>query len=145
MSFFTYELFLSVFPWCLSAISLTCAYCLSNGKAIIGRYVGVVAAIGWSAYGLIFDQLSFFFSHMIFGFIYVNAIYKFNSKRDQYKATFEEQNAEIARLKAALEKKRIKEDRQLSIKLSQIKKIAYSAEKNLIRIREIAKDASLDN
>ena len=141
LAWFTYANFLVIYPWLLNATSLTCAYCLSNSKVVLGRYIGVVAATGWSVYGILINELSFFFANIIFAWIYGSAIYKFNSKRDEYKATFEEQKAEIERLQKELEKKRIKEEKILDAKRDQIKRIAARAEKNLEEIRELANAA----
>jgi hypothetical protein len=116
--------FLLIYPWVLNAMSLTGAYCLSNSKVIFGRYVGACAAVGWAAYGVLISEWSFLVANVVFCYIYVSAIYKFNRKRDEYKASFEEQAAEIARLQKALTKNHEKSQRILDIRETKLQKLA---------------------
>lgn len=130
---FSYEVFLTFFPWGLNLLSLTCAFCLSNGKIIFGRYIGAIAAIGWSSYGFLIEEYSFLVANIIFLFIYASAIVKFNLKRDEYKATFEEQEITIKRLHKELNLRVKKEDRILNSKKEKLRKIST-------RIKEMAKE-----
>jgi hypothetical protein len=103
-----------------------------------GRWLGVTAAIGWSSYGVLIDDYSFFIANIIFLWIYASALYKFNRKRDEYKATFEEQQAQITKLKKQVDRTHAQKEKQLSEKEAKIRKIAERAEKNLIDIRALA-------
>lgn len=136
---FTLELFTQYYPTILNCISLTCAYSLNNHKVTFGRWCGVCAAIGWSTYGVLIDDYSFFVANIIFLWIYASALYKFNTKRDEYKATFEEQKAEIMKLNKELDKKHAKNERTLDAKKAKMLKIAERARKNLLEIEELAK------
>lgn len=141
ITIFTLELFTQYYPTILNSISLTCAYCLNNHKVTLGRWCGVTAAIGWSSYGVLIDDYSFFVANLIFLWIYASALYKFNRKRDQYKATFDEQKAEIAQLHKELDKKQAKNEKALDIKTAKMIKIAERAKKNLEDIEDLVKEA----
>lgn len=136
---FTKEFFVQYYPTILNGVSLICAYCLNNSKLTIGRWCGVTAAIGWSSYGVLIDDYSFFVANIIFLWIYASALYKFNRKRDQYKATFEEQKAEIEKLHKELDIKQAKNERVLKNKADKMIKVAERARKNLADIEDIVK------
>lgn len=137
MEHLTYQNFIMVLPWLLNCCSLTCAYCLSNGKIKAGRYVGVLAATGWSSYGFLIEEYSFFFANIIFLYIYINAIIKFNKKRDDYKKTFDEQKHEIEILEKKLDNRVKKEDKILDLKKKELLKIALIAKENLKNIEKL--------
>lgn len=113
-STFTLALFTQYYPTLLNGISLTCAYCLNNHKVTLGRWFGVTAAIGWSSYGVLIDDYSFFIANLIFLWIYASALYKFNRKRNEYKATFEDMEEEIANLKKQLNREKFKKNRAIN-------------------------------
>jgi hypothetical protein len=128
---------IEIFPWVLNTFSLTTAYCLSNGKITVGRYIGAIAAIGWSTYGFLIEEYSFLFANIIFLYIYSSAIIKFNSKRDEYKETFEEQKEIIEKLHKELNERIKKEDKILNLKKEKIRKIANIAKENLKNIESL--------
>ncbi len=139
---FTINNFLMMYPWILNGTSLLCAYCLSNHKVTAGRYIGVVAATGWSTYGLLINELSFFFANIIFAWIYGSAIVKFNSKRDEYKATFADLESENLLLKKDNSKKS-KELSDLKVELSILKKTKKTEVKMNKFITKIEKEIAV--
>lgn len=147
-STFTFAVFIQYYPTLLNCVSLTCAYCLNNHKVTIGRWFGVFAALGWSSYGLLIDDYSFLVANIIFLWIYANALYKFNRKRDEYKATFEEQQAEIEKLQRQLDREILKKQKRmnrdyakkeklLGEKEAKLKQVVQRMESNLKDLNEI--------
>lgn len=126
-SYLTYENFLTAYPWIVNLLSLTCAYLLSNGKVVYGRLLGAFAAINWMIFGYLSDQYAFLFANIIFFMIYTSAVIKFRSKRDSYKETFAEQEAQIKKLERSLEKKTRAAERTLAARELKIKRNAEKA------------------
>lgn len=82
----------------MNIISMIAAWCLSNQKVIIGRYLGACSASLFILYGVITNQPAFIIADIIFLYIYISAVMKFNKKRDSYKlkaATDEETIAQM--------------------------------------------------
>jgi len=88
----------SAFSWLLNLLSLTAAYCLSNHKVKVGRFVAAIAALGWIGYGVLIDEMSFIVANCVFAYIYISAIRKFSSKQDDYKT----ENSELKAKNQAL-------------------------------------------
>lgn len=133
----TMKNFLIALPWMLNSTSLLGAYCLSNHKVTFGRYVGVFASMGWGLYGFLIQEYSFVFSNMIFFYIYASAVYKFNKKRDEYKATFEEQELKIENLHKELDKKRAQMEKEYQSKQKTLNKIKDNIRKQLVDLDKI--------
>lgn len=114
------------YPWGLSVVSLVCVYCLSNHRVVLGRYIGVLSAIGWGSYGYLNDQIFFIFTHVIFATIYINAILKFNQKRDAYRNLSAEQQQEIETLRQALDEKHAKRSKMLASHEKRLHKLAVA-------------------
>lgn len=129
-----------IVPWLLSMISLLCAYYLNNHRVMLGRYLGLISAFSWGAYGIWVGQWFFLVNHTVFAFIYINAIVKFNRKRDEYKALSEEQHLEIEKLRSKLELAHHRRSRHLSRKERRIQEVA----KALVRQSEINLQAARD-
>lgn len=133
----TYENFLLAYPWLLNALSLTCAYLLSNSKVVPGRMLGAFAAINWMLFGYLTHQYAFTVANIAFFYIYASAVLKFRKKRDSYKATFEEQEAEIRSLHRQLEKRTKRAEKRLAERERRIEKYAKHAELSLQAIVNI--------
>jgi hypothetical protein len=133
----TMKNFLIILPWLLNSTSLLGAYCLSNHKVVFGRYIGVCSSMGWGLYGFLIEEYSFVFANMIFFYIYSSAVYKFNKKRDEYKATFEEQESKIEKLHKELDKKRAQMEREYQSKQKTLNKIKENIRKQLIDLDKI--------
>lgn len=127
-------------PWLLSTISLLCAYYLNSHKVMLGRYLGLLSAFSWGAYGIWVGQWFFLVNHTVFAFIYINAIVKFNRKRDEYKALSEEQHTEIEKLRSKLELAHHRRSRHLSRKERRIQAVA----KAIVKQSEINLQAARD-
>ena len=133
-----FENFLSMYPWLVNILSLTCAYLLSNGKVVSGRLLGVFAAVNWMTFGYLTSQYAFLFANVIFFVIYGSAVLKFRSKRDSYKETFEEQQAKIQQLEKALDKKTRSAERKLMAREIKIQRHAEKAKRSLEALIEIS-------
>lgn len=137
-TYFTYENAIMALPWVLNSISLTAAYCLANSKVVVGRIVALCGAIGWASYGLIIDELSFFFANLFFIYIYGSAVYKFNRKRDQYKVDLAQSEKENAQLRAKLAMYESNANRELSRKQKSILKLVSRARTDLDELEKAA-------
>ncbi len=119
----------NITPWLLSLMSLLCVYFLNNHKVMLGRYVGLGSAIAWGTYGVMVDQWFFLVNHSIFALMYISAIVKFNSKKEEYRALSEEQYAQILKLKKDVENARISQERVFERRHKYLKDLASSVEK----------------
>jgi len=137
-SYLTYENFLTAYPWIVNLLSLTCAYLLSNGKVVYGRMLGAFAAINWMMFGYLSDQYAFLFANIIFFMIYTSAVIKFRSKRDSYKETFAEQEAQIKKLEKSLEKKTRAAERTLAARELKMQRHAEKAKRSLEALIELS-------
>lgn len=106
---------LDIFPWALSALSMFCIYFLNNYRVKTGRYLGVVVAIGWFAFGAMTSQWYFLFTNVIYAYIYIAAIIKFNKKRDEYRHITEDQAQRIL----AMEERLLREQTQFSTRFKE--------------------------
>jgi hypothetical protein len=100
--------FMGVFPWVLNGLSLITAHCLSNQKVVIGRSMGVAAAIGWSIYGYLIGEWSFIISNIIFFYIYASALIKFNKKKSEYQHSSENIETQLLDLLSEQDKRKLK-------------------------------------
>lgn len=93
---------MELFPWVISALSLTCVYLLNNYKMKAGRYLGILVAICWFTFGFITHQWFFMFTNMVYAYIYITAIVRFNKKSQEFKHITDEQAQRILELEATL-------------------------------------------
>ena len=90
--------------WIMNAVSMVAAWCLSNQRAVIGRYLAATGASLFILYGVVTHQPSFVIADMIFFYIYVSAVWKFNLKRDSYRAKAATDEETIARMRKIIRK-----------------------------------------
>jgi hypothetical protein len=138
LSYLTYANFISAYPWIINVFSITCAYMLSNNKVLIGRIIGSFAACNWVVFGYLTDQYAFIVSNIIFVSIYVSAAIRFASKRESYKRTAEENEAEMVRLTNDLNKKTRRAERKLHQKEERIVALSKSIIRNMEEVKNIA-------
>lgn len=125
---------LDVYPWLLSMLSMTCVYFLNNYKLKRGRYLGVGVACGWFAFGCLTNQWFFLFTNVIYAWIYINAIIKFNKKQNEYKNVTEEQAARLQELEQTLYKRQSQMSEAFQRKHRRMMKMAKAANLNAERI-----------
>lgn len=128
------------FPWALSALSMSCVYCLNNFRVKLGRYLGLVVACGWFFFGYMTSQWFFLFTNVIYAYIYISAIVKFNKKRDEYRHITEEQSAQLQEIEAKLRKEQMQFSARLNVKHARMKKVARSAH---AKAEQIARETRL--
>lgn len=124
IALFTYANFLEIYPWLCNLFSLAAAYMLSNHRVVAGRIVATIGASNWILFGYLTDQYAFVVANLIFMYIYASAAIKFQAKRDSYKKSFEEQEAEIERLTAQLNKRTKKAEKAIQKREEEVQRIS---------------------
>jgi hypothetical protein len=136
--YLTYAHFLAALPWLLNGISLTAAYCLANSKVVVGRVVALFGAMGWSGYGLVIDEYSFFFANLFFIYIYASAVYRFGLKRQQYREDMAQTERENAALRDQLRGYERNANKELQRRQRSILALVSRARKDLDALEHVA-------
>ncbi|AUS02883.1 TMhelix containing protein [Vibrio phage 2.275.O._10N.286.54.E11] len=88
----------------MNGVSMVAAYCLSNQRAVVGRYLGATGASLFILYGVVTNQPAFVVADIIFLYIYISAVLKFNKKRDSYREKAADDEETIAQMRKIIKR-----------------------------------------